>query len=92
MNKLIVAFCTILLLSSCAQMFNGAVLPNQCKKCQVINVNTGEVLWEIEGCGSENTQLEEKAKIEAYDISRQGSLCDLEVVCESWKKDPEELE
>ncbi len=79
-----------LMLSSCASMFNGAVLPNQCKRCDVINKYNQEVLTSFEGCGSENTRLEEQAKIAAYDLSRDGNLCNLEVVCESWKKEPEE--
>lgn len=61
-----------LILSSCASMFNGAVLPNQCKKCDVINKYNQEVLTSFEGCGSENTRLEEQAKIAAYDLSRDG--------------------
>ncbi len=82
--------CT-LILNSCAQIFNGAVLPNQCKRCELINLQTNEVLFENEGCGSENTKLEEEAQIQAYQMSRNGyNLCNLEVQCESWKKDPED--
>lgn len=87
--KYIVVVCLGLVLTSCASMFNGAVMPNQCKKCEVINKTTGEVLSTFEGCGSENTRLEEQAKETAYDLSRNGNLCNLEVVCESWKKEPE---
>lgn len=88
--RLLFAFIIVAFLTSCASMFNGVVLPNQCKKCEVINRLTNEVLFTNEGCGSENTRLEEEAKIQAYDMSRTGySLCDLEVVCESWRKDPE---
>lgn len=87
--KYIVVVCLGLVLTSCASMFNGAVMPNQCKKCEVINKTTGEVLSTFEGCGSDNTRLEEQAKESAYDHSRNGNLCNLEVVCESWKKEPE---
>ena len=76
-------------LCSCSNMFNSMVLPNQCKKCEVINLNTNEVLFSNEGCGGDNTKLEEEAKIQAYDLSRFNSLCDLEVRCDSWRKDPE---
>ena len=76
-------------LYSCANIFNGLVLPNQCKKCELINNLTGEVLFTNEGCGSENTGLEDAAKIEAYDQSRYGNLCDLEVRCSTWRQDPE---
>ncbi len=84
------AIASIGIFTSCANMFNGVVLPNQCKKCDVINRLTNETLFSNEGCGSENTRLEEEAKIEAYNLSRTGyNLCDLEVVCESWRKDPD---
>jgi len=74
-------------------MFNGAVLPNQCKRCDLINLQTNAVEWSIEGCGSENTRLEEQTQIKAYEMSRYGNnLCDLEVRCESWKKDPDDEE
>ena len=81
MNYRIITIITCaLMLSSCASMFNGAVLPKQCKRCEVINQYNQEVL----------TFFEEQAKIAAYDLSRDGNLCNLEVVCESWKKEPEE--
>ena len=57
-------------LFSCASMFNGAVLPNQCKRCDLINLPTNEILWSIEGCGSENTRLEEQTQLKAYEMSR----------------------
>ena len=90
MKYVIVIFITSgLILASCASMFNGAIMPNQCKRCEVINRTTQQVLKSFEGCGSENTRLEEQAKEAAYDLSRDGNLCNLEVVCESWKKEPE---
>ena len=79
-------------LNSCSNIFNGLVLPNQCKKCEVVNKVTGEVLFTNEGCGSDNTNLEEDAKVEAYDRSRFGDLCDLEVICTTWKQESEEEE
>jgi hypothetical protein len=91
MKKLTLVSIVILCFSSCAQIFNGTVLPNQCKKCELINMQTNEVLFENEGCGSENTNLEEQAQIKAYEMSRHNNkLCDLEVRCESWRKDPED--
>jgi hypothetical protein len=79
-------------LYSCANLFNGVVLPNQCKKCEVINTLNKEVLFTNEGCGSENTNLEDEAKIEAYEKSRYGNLCKLEVNCITWKQEPENEE
>jgi hypothetical protein len=93
MKKLTFLIIISLGLTSCAQMFNGAVLPNQCKKCELINLQTNEVLFNNEGCGSENTNLEEEAQLKAYEMSRTNfNLCDLEVRCESWKKEPKDDE
>ena len=80
-------------LYSCANIFNGVVLPNQCKKCELINKQNQEVLFSNEGCGSENTHLEEEAQIKAYEMSRGfHNLCDLEVSCTTWKQDSENEE
>ena len=77
-------------LYSCASIFNSAILPNQCKKCELINKQTGEILFTNEGCGGDNTKLEEDAQIKAYEMSRGSfNLCDLEVNCTSWRKEPE---
>lgn len=80
---------SLLSLYSCANMFNSMVLPNQCKKCELINKQTGKILFTNQGCGGENTRLEEEVKIEAFDQSRFGNLCDLEIKCTTWRKDPE---
>ncbi len=79
-------------LYSCASIFNGVVLPNQCKKCELIDTLTGEVLFTNEGCGSDNTRLEEEAQLMAYEKSRFGNLCQLEVNCTTWKQEPENKE
>lgn len=86
MKKLIYVL-PLVFLMSCAQVFNEMVLPNQCKKCEVVNTLTGEVLWSEQGCGGDNTRLEEQAKIVAYDESRLGNIGDVEVRCETWKKE-----
>lgn len=80
----------LLLMSSCAAMFNGAVLPNQCKRCAVYNTSTSDTLEIFEGCGSENTRLEESAKIWAFDYTKSNNDCNIDVYCKSWKKAPEE--
>ena len=85
----LISIICFVLLTACANMFNGVVFPNQCKKCEVINKLNNEVLYSDEGCGSDNTKLEEEAKIEAYNLSRFSSLCDLEVSCTTWKQDSE---
>ena len=78
-------------LNSCAFMFNETVFPNQCMECRVVDRSTSEVLWSEKGCGGDKTRMKERAKVEAYDLSRYGrNLCDLEVVCDTWRKDPEE--
>lgn len=89
-RKILIITAGALLFASCASIFNGAVLPNQCRKCEVVNTLTNEILWSVEGCGSENTGLEDKAKIQAYDLSRSGyNLCNLEVRTTTWKKEQE---
>ena len=85
-NTLIIAISSFMLVS-CAALFNGAVLPNQCKKCEVIDLSTGTIIEVFEGCGSENTRLEEKAKEAAFDYMKRTNNCNVDVVCESWKKD-----
>jgi len=80
----------MLVLVSCSNIFNAIVVPNQCQKCQVIDLLTNEVVFENEGCGGANVRLEEEAKEKAYDLSRGGDLCSLHVICESWRQDPEE--
>lgn len=83
----------LLSLYSCANIFNGLVLPNQCKKCELINTLTGEILFTNEGCGSDNTHLEEEAQIKAYEMSRNFyNLCELEVNCITWTKEEENTE
>ncbi len=76
---------------SCAQMFNATVMPNQCKRCELVNNNNGRVLWKKEGCGGENTYILRDCKIEAYDQSRSGAgkIGDLQCKCETWRQDPE---
>ena len=87
-NHLIIVL-TIVLFSSCANIFNGLVLTNQCKKCELINKMNGEILFTNEGCGSENTHLEEEAQLKAYEMSRGSyNLCNLEVNCTTWKQEP----
>ena len=89
MNKLYLPLTICLLcLNSCNVIFNSTLLPNHCKKCEVVNKYNDEVLFTNEGCGGENTKLEEEAQIQAYLLSHgyNSNLCDLEVKCISWKK------
>lgn len=66
-------------------MFNGMVLPNQCKKCEVIEIATGQIVHVEEGCGSENVRLDEKAKVKAYDLNTSSNGYNYTVECNSWK-------
>ena len=77
------------LLISCGAILKGAVMPNQCKKCEVIDRATNTVVSVFEGCGSENIRLEEQAKEAAFDLIKSSNNCNIDVVCESWKNDPE---
>lgn len=77
----------IFLYSSCATLFNGTVLKNQCKRCEVVDVATQEVVHVEEGCGGQNTRLEEKAKVYAYDHNQYERAFKYKVKCKSWKKE-----
>ena len=79
-----------LFLSSCAQLFNATVLPRQCKKCELFNTSTAKKVWVVEGCGAENTNLEEKCKEKAWELSRGKNLCDYDYKCKTWRKAKEE--
>lgn len=76
--------------SSCSNIFNGVVLPNQCKKCELFNSYTNEKVWEIEGCGAENTKLERQCREKAWELSRGKQLCDFNYKCKTWKKDKDQ--
>jgi hypothetical protein len=83
--KILIIVLLITLFSGCANIFNGLVLPKQCKKCEVIDNYTNESVWSTEGCGSANTKLEEDAKIKAYDMNEAVSSFRYQVRCVTWK-------
>lgn len=90
----IIIIAGLLLLVSCRFFFNEIILTNRCKKCSVININSGDTLWSEEGCGGNLTRLDDKAKIQAFEKSRKSgygnNLCTLKVSCKSWKKEKNE--
>jgi ABC-type lipoprotein release transport system permease subunit len=93
MKKIILIVFGLVFLVSCSNIFNSIFLPNQCKKCELINLQTNEVLFTNTGCGGDNTKLEEEAQLKAYELSRGAfGLCDLEVRCESWRKEKDDQE
>lgn len=95
MKYLIITLLTVSLtfLSSCGFLFNEIFLDDQCKRCEVINRQNNEVLWSDKGCGGKTAGMEKNAKIEAYEISRNGfNLCNLEVICETWTTETEDTE
>lgn len=88
--KKIALFC--LLVSSfysCSQMINGVLFPNQCKRCELFDTSTNEVLFVLQGCGSKNTDIESKCKEEAWELSRVGNACNIDMRCDSWRKEKE---
>jgi len=76
--------------SSCANIFNGVVMPNQCKKCELFNSYTGEKVWEVEGCGAKNTKLERQCREKAWELSRGKNLCDFDYKCKTWREEKEQ--
>ena len=85
MKKIVFISLAALTAASCSTIFNAIVIPNQCQKCEVIDTYSQEVLFKNEGCGGSNVRLEEDAKVAAYDMSRNGSICNIEVRCETWR-------
>ena len=80
----------LLTLQSCGFMFNEAVRPNHCKKCEVIDRNGRNVVWEDQGCGGDMTNIEDNAKIEAYERNENSGNFQYSVECETWKKEEDE--
>ena len=87
MKSFILFLLIVLLMCSCAQIFNGFFLVNQCKKCDLIDRYFGKIVYSVEGCGSQNTDLRGQCESEAWDISRGQHLCDFEITCKTWKSD-----
>ncbi len=79
----------VLTLSSCANIAQGLIAPNMCKKCEVYLEDTEEVIETFEGCGSSNVRLEEEAKVAAYDYIKSNNDIDVAVRCETWRQEPE---
>lgn len=72
-------------LASCAYMARSVIAPNSCKKCEVIDNNTGSVVWTEDECGGGVANMEQRAKVEAYDRG-----CHHTVKCESYKRETPE--
>ncbi len=89
----IITFVVMLFLTGCEAIFHGLVTPNRCKGCEVVNQRTGEVVWQDQGCGGGKANIEDNAKIEAYEYnSEQSTGCVYKVECETWKEEDDEEE
>ena len=84
MKKFALILISATVLSSCANIAKEVVAPNRCKKCEVYDNQTGEVLQTFEGCGGSNVGLEDDAKIAAFGFMRGGN-CNIDVRCETYK-------
>ena len=71
--------------TSCAYLFNAIVLPKQCKKCDIIDTFTNQVVSSDEGCGGGMTNIEENSKVKAYDMNVGNSQIRYEVNCTTWR-------
>ena len=72
--------------TGCAYMLNAVIFPNLCTRCMVID-HFGEIIYDFQECGGSNSDLEESAKVAAYDLSRESDLCQYTVTCESWTQE-----
>ena len=64
-------------------MARSLATPNQCKKCEVIGPG-GNVAWSENECGGGVYNMEDRAKVAAYDMG-----CDYSVRCETYKAEEE---
>jgi hypothetical protein len=85
-----VALVLVALTISCANIFQGLFFESSCKKCDVIEKRSGKVMYSNEGCGSNNVDIDENAKIYAYDLNEQYHSFEYVVSCKTWKKKKEE--
>ncbi len=89
MGKSFLVMLSACLFLSCDVMFNAMVFPNSCQRCDVLDGNN-MLLETFQGCGGENTNLEQKAKAYAFDVMDDDQRCDVYVECESWTRVEEE--
>lgn len=87
-KRILLILSATLFLASCANIAKGLLLPNQCKRCEVYNTFSGNVLTTFEGCGATNVRLEECAKVYAFEQMKSYGNCDINVRCTTWKQDP----
>ena len=66
-------------------MFNAIVLTKQYKKCEITDKYFNSVVWSDKGCGGGITNLEEDAKVKAYDMNQGSSQNRYEVNCTTWR-------
>ncbi len=79
-----VLLCLLIFASSCGYIFRSIATPNKCKKCEVVYADGG-VVWSEDGCGGDVYNMEDRAKVEAYDRG-----CDYVVRCESYKQEKDQ--
>lgn len=75
------------LFSSCAFMLHEMILPNQCQRCSIIDMQTNAIVYHQEGCGGEVAGMEESVKALAYDYINDEGYCDYQVICDTWTQE-----
>ena len=80
----------ILIMVSCENVFKEILFPSSCKRCDVVNENSSKVYSSEEGCGGGNVDIEDRAKVTAYDLNAGYRETRYFVRCETWEEDPVE--
>jgi hypothetical protein len=82
--KLTLSIIGLFAASSCGYMARSIFTPNQCQRCEVLH-RDGTVIWSEEECGGGIYNMEDRAKVEAYDRG-----CDYSIRCNTYKKEKTE--
>lgn len=90
MKYLTLSILILLLLTSCEKVAREVLAPNRCKKCAVIDDNTGDTLSIYEGCGADFVDVEDDATITAYHCIKNSYNCNVSMSCTTWKKEDDE--
>lgn len=88
--RLMLMLIVALTMTSCENIFQEIFFSEQCKKCEVVNESSYKVYATEQGCGGSNVDIEENAKVTAYNLNSGYRYTKYVVRCETWEEDREE--